>query len=100
MAKYQIMYWKDIPNVVKVWDDQSEKKVQLSSRFALAIDAAAVNEAEVEADVYLDAWHWSEVAERPGEVAEVVQMLVDELEAAWPRTRLAARVRREMLPEE
>lgn len=92
MARYQIMYWKDIPNVVKAWDAGGEKKMQLSSRFALAIDAAAVQEADVEADVYLDGWLWSDEEERPGTAEEVARDLVRELEAAWPRERLAARV--------
>ena len=93
MARYQIMYWKDIPNVVRAWDGDQEMKKQLSPRFALAIDAVATAEGEVDAGVYLDAWAWGPELEREGTPQEVAQALVEELEAAWPRERLAARVR-------
>lgn len=93
MARYQIMYWKDIPNVVRVWQGQEEVKKQLSPRFALAIDAIATAEGETDADVYLDSWHWGPEEEREGTPGAVAEMLVAELEAAWPKERLAARVR-------
>jgi|YNPNPStandDraft_1061719.scaffolds.fasta_scaffold271429_1 hypothetical protein len=93
MARYQIMYWKDIPNVVRAWQGQEEVKRQLSPRFALAIDAIATAEGETDADVYLDSWHWGPEEEREGSPAAVAEMLVAELEAAWPKERLAARVR-------
>ncbi|MCC7355601.1 MAG: virulence factor [Anaerolineae bacterium] len=93
MARSQIMSWKDIPNVVRVWDDGQEVKKQLSSRFALAIDAVATAEGDVEADIYLDAWAWGPEMERDGTPQDVARALVEELETAWPRERLAARVR-------
>lgn len=96
MAQYQIMYWKDIPNVVKAWDAAGEKKIQLSSRFALAIDAAAMHDADVEADAYLDGWRWADEEGRSGSAEEVASDLVQELEAAWPRERLTARTHGEM----
>jgi hypothetical protein len=98
MAFYQIMYWKDIPNVVRVWDNGQEVKKQLSARFALAIDAIATAEGEVEADVYLDAWVWGPELVREGSPQAVTQALVDELEAAWPREHLANRVRASAKP--
>ncbi len=93
MARYQIMYWKDIPNVVRAWDGDREVKKQLSARFALAIDAVATAEGEIDADVYLDAWAWGPESEREGTPQEVAQALMEELEATWPHERLAARVR-------
>jgi hypothetical protein len=93
VAYYQIMYWKDIPNVVRAWDDRQEVKKQLSARFALAIDAAATIEGDTDADVYLDGWQWGPEETREGTPEAIAQALVAELEAAWPRERLAARVR-------
>src|SRR6185503_5899721 len=33
-AKFQVLYWQDIPSQIKVWDDFEEVKITLPSRFA------------------------------------------------------------------
>jgi hypothetical protein len=42
-------------------------------------------------DAYLEAWHWSDEQERPGEAAEVADTLVQELDVANPRSALMNR---------
>src|SRR5437879_5312373 len=40
MARYQILYWKDIPSLVEASDGAESVKLQLSERFQMLIDAA------------------------------------------------------------
>ncbi len=42
MARYHILYWKDIPSVVEATDGDSTKKVLLSQRFQDLIDLVAM----------------------------------------------------------
>ena len=88
MATYQIMYWKDIPAQVKATDGDGTAKAILPERFAEAIDAAAMAEGSADSDDYLAGWDWSDAEERDGSAQEVVDVLVAELDAAYPKDRL------------
>jgi cvfA/B/C family virulence factor len=88
MARYQVMFWKHIPSQVKAWDETGEVKRMLPDRFMAAIDAYAMREGSTEMDAYLDGWRWSDVAERDGAAAVVVETLVAELDRDYPRSRL------------
>ena len=83
-ARFQVLYWQDIPSQVKAWDDFDEVKVDLAPRFAARIDAAAQRLGLTQADVYLAHWRWGEAGERPGAAAEVADAVRHELEAAAP----------------
>ena len=83
-ARYQVLYWQDLPSQVKAWDEADEVKVDLAPRFAARIDAAAQRLGLTQADVYLAQWRWGEAVERPGTAAEVADAVRRELEAAAP----------------
>jgi 5-methyltetrahydrofolate--homocysteine methyltransferase len=83
-AKFQILYWQDIPSEVKAWDDFDEIKVSLASRFADRIDASAQKQGHIRADAYLAHLHWSDEQEREGTAEEVAQAVKLELEAKFP----------------
>jgi 5-methyltetrahydrofolate--homocysteine methyltransferase len=83
-AKYQVLYWQDLPSQVKAWDEFDEVKVDLVPRFAARIDAAAQRLGLTQADAYLAQWRWGDEAERPGSAAEVAQAVRQEIEAAAP----------------
>lgn len=94
MARYQIMYWKEIPAQVKAVDDQGGKaKAMLPERFSEAIDAAAMVEGSTETDAYLEGWAWGPSAERDGSAEDVVKDLIKELDQAYPQARLRKMVR-------
>ncbi len=84
VAKYQILYWQDLPSQVKAWDDFEEIKVDLAPRFAARIDAAAQRLGLTQSDAYLAQWRWSDEAQRPGSALEVAQAVRQEIEAAAP----------------
>jgi Virulence factor len=81
MAKYQVLYWKDIPAQVKVFDEGNRPLSRaLSDRFQIEIDRIAMEEGLIGTDEYLNQWRWSAKQERPGTVEEVADALVRELE--------------------
>jgi Virulence factor len=88
MAKYQVMYWKHIPSQVKAWDGESEAKLMLPDYFQAAIDAYAMKDGSTDMDAYLDGWKWGPVEERAGAPQEIIALLVEELTAANPRSKL------------
>lgn len=85
VADYQVLYWRDIPSLVKATDAGREVSLRLPQRFQDAIDEAAVLLGETEADAYLEAWCWGPAACRPGPAEDVAREVARELEAAHPR---------------
>lgn len=84
MARYQILYWQDIPSQVKAWDDFDEVKVELAPRFAVRIDQEAQSQGLTSTDDYLNQWKWGEEQERAGAPEEVAAAVKQELETANP----------------
>ena len=81
MARFQILYWQDIPSQVKAWDDFDEVKLELAPRFALRIDQVAQSKGMTGNDEFLGQWKWSDEAEREGEAQAVAETVKRELEA-------------------
>ena len=86
----QVLYWRDIPAQVKLRAGRERLARPLSARFQEAIDLAAMRAGAAAADDYLDAWRTEERPPRPGPLEALAQELADELEAAYPATRLQA----------
>jgi 5-methyltetrahydrofolate--homocysteine methyltransferase len=82
-AKYQILYWQDIPSEVKAWDGFDEIKISLPSRFAERIDASAQRQGQIQADAYMKHLRWSDEAERSGSPHEVAEAVKRELEVKF-----------------
>jgi len=93
MARYSIIYWKDIPAQIKVSDEGGEISAVLPERFQQAIDAAAMAENSAEEDAYLAGWRVGEEKNRTGSAQEVLEALLAELDEAYPAKRLAEIVR-------
>lgn len=74
MARVQVLYWQDIPSVVRVGD----VKRQLPEWFQQEIDRAAMEQGLLGSDGYLEQWEWRDLGERDGDSAVVA----DEVEAA------------------
>jgi len=80
MAKYQILYWQDIPTQVRAWDDFDEVKVQLDPKFMVMVDAKAQQNGLTDSDVYLDQFKWGEEKELDGEAEDVAEDIKKEIE--------------------
>jgi hypothetical protein len=87
VAKYQILYWKDIPSVVEASDATDSAAVQLSERFQLLIDAVAMKLGLDGTDEYLEQWHHGDEQERPGRVRDVADAVARELEEKFGEYR-------------
>ena len=87
MAKYQILYWKDIPSVVEASDGGDSAKVQLSERFQTLIDAVAMKLGLDSTDEYLEQWDHGDEQERTGSAREVADAVARELEAKFGEFR-------------
>jgi hypothetical protein len=88
MASYQVTFWKHIPSQVKAWEGGAEVKGMMPDRFQAAIDAYSMKEGSTEMDAYLEGWRKGPVEERAGAPQEVLTAVIQELDAANPRTRL------------
>ena len=87
MATYRVMSWRGIPSQVKVSDDSGTTVSRMMPAFfQQEIDRVAMAEGLLDSDEYLEAWTWSDEADRDGESAEAVaDALVVELAEAWQR---------------
>ena len=81
MAKYQILYWKHIPSMVKVFEGGMRPvSRQLPERFQIEIDEVAMREGLAGTDEYLSHWQWTPKVDREGTAEVVADALARELE--------------------
>ena len=76
MARVQVLYWQDIPSVVRSGDE----KRQLPEWFQQEIDRVAMEQGLLGSDAYLEQWEWRDHGEVDGTEAVAVDRVADELE--------------------
>jgi len=86
--EYQIIYWRDIPAQIKARGEDGRTGRELSKRFNVAIDEAAMRAGLTESGAYLAEWRKSDWVAREGELAVVADDVTAELEANYPAERL------------
>ena len=83
MTRVQILYWQDVPSLVKAFgEDGAPVSRQLDPWFQQEIDRRAMAQGLVESGEYLEAWNWGDAQEREGTVDEVLDAVEAELDAA------------------
>jgi hypothetical protein len=83
VARFQVLYWQDVPSVIKAFaDDGATVKRELPQWFQQEIDRLAMEQGLVGSDAYLEQWRWGDEEERPGTADEVLDAVERELEAA------------------
>ena len=90
MADYSILYWQDIPSMVEAREGRERKKIQLSDRFQVLIDAVAMKKGLVGTDAYIEQWRRGEKLSRDGSAGEVAEAVAAELEAQYDAIKAAA----------
>ena len=75
MTRVQVLYWQDIPSVVRAGDVKRE----LPEWFQQEIDRVAMAQGLVGSDAYLEAWEWRDLEPREGNAAEVADAVEAEL---------------------
>lgn len=94
MAEYQITYWRDFPSMVTAREGRRNiAKAELSQRFQIAIDEAAMRLNLIGTDAYLEQWHKEEWQLRDGAPEAVAQAVAKELEAEYSQERLLKMLR-------
>ena len=83
MATYRIIAWKDIPASVEAHDGGDQVTLQLSERFQMLIDSAAMQLGVHDEDAYLEHWGATD-GERAGSAREVGSAVAAELEERFP----------------
>lgn len=94
-AKYQIIYWRDIPSQIKIKVGRKRLSEQLSERFIQSIDAAAMRSGDTDTDDYLSQWRQTEWQDVDGEPKAFLSNLVAQIEADYTGKRLSDLVKNE-----
>lgn len=94
MVKKILVYWRDIPAQVIVQRGRRREKVQLSSRFQIAIDRAAMRAGKGSSDAYLADWRReSTQLQNATDLRELAELAAEECEAQFTDQRLHELVR-------
>ncbi len=88
--KYHILYWRDIPSMVKAKIGRKRLSHPLPDRFMEAIDAAAMKTGDTNTDQYLADWRQSEQFDIEGDAQTYLETVGQRLEQEFPRERLIA----------
>ncbi len=94
MAKYKILYWYDIPSMVRAEDEDDRVSLLLDNRFQLAIDEAAMGAKVVGEDEYSNGFQWTEEQVKDGNAQDVAQSIVESLETKHPEIDIQAQVQK------
>ena len=82
MTRFQVLYWQQIPSLVRVFaDDGSFVSHQLPEWFQEEIDRQAMAQGLAGSDAYLEQWRWGEVLERPEPAEALTEALVAEFQS-------------------
>ncbi|MGB5707085.1 MAG: virulence factor [Arenicellales bacterium] len=94
MANLIIVYWRDIPAQVIAKQRRNSAKVELTQRFAEAIDHAAMRAGKGSTDAYLE--EWRRVSEPCGDdLQAVADEAAAKLEQDYDKERLLALIKNE-----
>lgn len=93
MAKLITVYWRDIPaQIIARRGRETAFKVQLSERFAVAIDRAAMRAGKGSSNAYLEEWR-REPRACEGDLQTAAEQAAAALEAAFSDERLERMVK-------
>lgn len=86
-ARLTVIGWRDIPAQVVASRGRTKVRIELSQRFQLAIDRAAMNAGLIGTDTYLE--QWTRITRPCGEdLEQEARTEADRLETAYDRPRL------------
>jgi len=88
MARYRVLAWREIPTQVQASDDTGARaNLVLPKWFMQEVSRITMRDGLAGTDDYLEAFAWSEEAERAGTADEVAEAVAVELTTRWGRTR-------------
>jgi hypothetical protein len=84
MARYKVLYWQDVPSVVRAFgDDGTELSRQLPDWFQQEIDKRAMVQGLTDSDAYLEQWRWGDEQQLPGSPSDVLDDVTRKLESEY-----------------
>jgi len=89
MSTVSIIWWRDIPTQIMAGKGRRAIKHQLDERFVVAVDRAAMIGGATDTDEYLKEWRKSSIELDADDIGKAVEKLAEEMEAAYPGSRLA-----------
>ncbi|MCH2266849.1 MAG: virulence factor [SAR324 cluster bacterium] len=92
MAKRTIIFWRDIPSQVVVKQGRTSAKKQLTKRFMVAIDRAAMRAGRQGSEAYLEDWR-RQIETCQGDPQTIVETTAEELEARFSDDVLKALIK-------
>jgi hypothetical protein len=94
MANLITVFWRDIPAQIIAKERRTNAKIELSPRFADAIDRAAMRSGKGDTDAYLEEWH--RVSEPCGsDLQKIANEAAAKIELAYDKDRLLALIKNE-----
>ena len=87
-GNYHILYWRDIPSMVKGKVGRKRHSRPLSDRFMEAIDAAAMRTGDTNSDEYLEGWKASASREIEGDADTFLDQVARDIEEQYSSDRL------------
>tara|TARA_B100000131_G_C18044417_1_gene583821 strand:- start:373 stop:696 length:324 start_codon:yes stop_codon:yes gene_type:complete len=103
LPQVKIVYWRDIPAQVIAESGKGRKRVQfkleLSKKFMVAIDKAAMNAGSYSTDDYLQDWRRSLPKEVFGGLEEEAKTLSKQIETKYDNEKLRQLVKNNGLEE-
>jgi len=91
MAKYRVMYWKDIPQSFTVEGDGKKVKKELSQKVQNKIDAYAMAIGATSTSDYAKEYKRGQWIEREGTPDDIAEALLAELEAEAAKVEIPRR---------
>lgn len=93
MAKLIVVQWRDIPAQVIVKNGRESAKVQLSERFQVAIDRAAMRAGKGSSDAYLEDWRRQPPRDCGADLHAEAAAEAERIEASYSDEALEALIR-------
>jgi len=87
MSEYQVLYCRDIPAQVRVFDGRRPLAKELPPRFQVTIDRVAMEQGLAGSDDYLAQWQWTERLQRDGDPSQLLDTIVQELIEEYDRAQ-------------
>lgn len=88
MANMTIVFWRDIPSLVKIGKGRRAIKAGLPERFEQAIDRCAMKIGAKDDDAYLAEWREADGGLVEGDAQEVANATAARLEAEYDADRI------------
>ena len=92
MADKIIVYWRDIPTQVLIKKGRKVERRQLTERFMVAVDAAAMKIGDKDSDAYLAQWRRGAPIPCSDDLVAEADNAVTEIEQRYDREALNALV--------